>query len=57
MDNYEWNHGMSVKMGLYAVDPGDAQKTRRARASVATYAAIAEKGEIPSELAAKYPIK
>lgn len=57
MDNYEWNHGMSVKMGLYAVDPNDPQKTRTARSSVATFAAIASGGAIPPALAAKYPIE
>jgi beta-glucosidase/6-phospho-beta-glucosidase/beta-galactosidase len=57
MDNYEWNHGMSIKMGLYAVDPTDSQKRRKARSSVATFAAIAAAGEIPADLAAKYPVK
>jgi beta-galactosidase len=57
MDNYEWNHGMSIKMGLYAVDPADHSKQRRARSSVPTYAEIAAAGQIPSQLAAKYPLK
>jgi beta-glucosidase/6-phospho-beta-glucosidase/beta-galactosidase len=55
MDNYEWNHGMTVKMGLYAVDPTDASKTRRAKQSVATYGSIALDGKISPDLAAKYP--
>jgi beta-galactosidase len=55
MDNYEWNHGMNIKMGLYAMDVND--KTRTARSSVAPFAAIARAGEIPADLAAKYPIK
>jgi len=55
MDNYEWNHGMTVKMGLYGVDPTDASKTRHARASVATYGSIASAGKISGDLAAKYP--
>jgi beta-glucosidase/6-phospho-beta-glucosidase/beta-galactosidase len=57
MDNYEWNHGMTIKLGMYAVDPMDPQKTRKARNSVATYGAIAAAGQIPSSLAAKYPAK
>ena len=31
MDNYEWNHGMTMKLGLYAVDPLDHSKTRTPR--------------------------
>jgi beta-glucosidase/6-phospho-beta-glucosidase/beta-galactosidase len=57
MDNYEWNHGMTIKLGMYAVDPLDPQKTRRARNSVATYGTIAAAGQIPANLAAKYPAK
>jgi beta-glucosidase/6-phospho-beta-glucosidase/beta-galactosidase len=57
MDNYEWNHGMTIKMGMYAVDPMDAQKARKARGSVATYGAIAQAGQIPGALAGKYPAK
>jgi beta-glucosidase/6-phospho-beta-glucosidase/beta-galactosidase len=57
MDNYEWNHGMTIKLGLYAVDPMDPQKTRKARSSVATYGAIAAAGQVPPNLAAKYPAK
>lgn len=55
MDNYEWNHGMSVKMGLYGVDPTDSSKTRHARQSVATFKSIATAGKIPPDLASKYP--
>ena len=55
MDNYEWNHGMTFKMGLYAVDPGDASKKRVARPAVATYGSVAAAHAIPSDLAAKVP--
>ncbi len=57
MDNYEWNHGMSFALGLYAVDKNDPQKTRVPRTSVATYAKIATAGGIPPELAAQHPAK
>ena len=30
-DNYEWNHGMNIRMGLYAVDKDDPTKRRVAR--------------------------
>ena len=53
MDNYEWNHGMgALHMGLYAVDKADPTKTRKPRKTVATYATIAEAGEVPEDLSA-----
>jgi beta-galactosidase len=55
MDNYEWNHGMDVRMGLYAVDPADPKKARVARQGVAVFRAIADARAIPADLAAKYP--
>jgi beta-glucosidase/6-phospho-beta-glucosidase/beta-galactosidase len=57
MDNYEWNHGMHVKMGLYAVDPADPMKARTARSSVKTYAEIAAAHGVPPDLAAAHPAK
>lgn len=57
MDNYEWNHGMQLRFGLYAVDGKDPQKARTARAGVAPFAAIAGAGKVPSDLAAQYPAK
>ncbi len=29
VDNYEWNHGMSMKFGLYALDPTTKARTSR----------------------------
>jgi beta-galactosidase len=56
MDNYEWNHGMGrIRLGMYAVDPSDPQKTRRRRPSADVYARIVQAGEIPADLAAAYP--
>lgn len=55
MDNYEWNHGMDIRMGLYAVDKDDPQKARVPRQAVPAYAAIARAGAIPADLSAKYP--
>lgn len=39
VDNYEWNHGMSLKLGLYALDPNT--KARTIREVAKTYADIA----------------
>ena len=54
MDNYEWNHGMDMKFGLYAVG-SDAAKTRTARSAVATYGEIIKKGDVSAELLKKFP--
>lgn len=55
MDNYEWNHGMDVRMGLYAVDPLDPMKARVKRPAVEVYRQIAELNGVPKALAEKYP--
>jgi beta-glucosidase/6-phospho-beta-glucosidase/beta-galactosidase len=46
-DNYEWNHGMGIRMGLYAVDPADPMKRRVARRAVAVYGDIAASRRLP----------
>jgi beta-glucosidase/6-phospho-beta-glucosidase/beta-galactosidase len=43
MDNFEWNHGMNMRFGLYAVDDQSAAKTRTPRAAVEVFGAIAER--------------
>lgn len=55
MDNYEWNHGMTIHMGLYGVDAKDPQKVRHARKGVGAYHAVASAGRIPSDLIDRYP--
>jgi beta-glucosidase len=55
MDNYEWNHGMDIRMGLYAVDKSDPDKARKPRQTATAYGQIAEARRIPAELAGKYP--
>ena len=55
MDNYEWNHGMDMRIGLYAVSKDDPQKKRIPRSGVATYYTIASTRKIPFELQQKYP--
>lgn len=52
MDNYEWNHGMEMKFGLYAVDP--TTKARAMRDSGAVYAAISKARDVPASLEATY---
>jgi beta-glucosidase/6-phospho-beta-glucosidase/beta-galactosidase len=54
MDNYEWNHGMDWKFGLYQVDPADPKKKRVPRPLVDTYRQIAETRQIPKDLEAAY---
>jgi beta-glucosidase len=51
MDNYEWNHGMGMKFGLYAVD---ATKARSMRDSGVAYAAMSKARDVPASLEAKY---
>ncbi len=55
MDNYEWNHGMKIKMGLYAVDPADPKKARKPRRAVPAYGQIAQSQRIPKALSEQYP--
>ncbi|MCG3174212.1 MAG: Beta-glucosidase A [Myxococcota bacterium] len=55
MDNYEWNHGMNIRMGMYAVDKDDKSKKRTPRRNVAVYGSIAGTGGISKELQGKFP--
>ncbi len=41
VDNYEWNHGMAMRFGMYALDTDSADKTRTPTAMVAPYRAMA----------------
>ena len=56
MDNIEWNHGMDVDLGLYAVDPEDPTRVREARALVPTLAQITAANTVPDDLLETYPI-
>ena len=52
MDNYEWNHGMGMKFGLYAVDP--TSKARAMRDSGVVFAAMSKARDVPADLEATY---
>jgi beta-glucosidase/6-phospho-beta-glucosidase/beta-galactosidase len=52
MDNYEWNHGMGMKFGLYAVDATD--KSRAMRDAGVAYAAMSKARDVPAALEAQY---
>lgn len=54
MDNYEWNHGMDIRMGLYAVDKADPSKKRVARPAVAVYGQIAQSGTLDDTVVARW---
>jgi beta-galactosidase len=53
-DNYDWNQGMSIRMGLFGVN---ANKARFARKGVRVFRQIAEEREIPGRLQRLYPIR
>lgn len=55
MDNVEWNHGMNVRMGLYAVDADDPDKVRTPRQAVPYYAEIARTHTISTALQTQFP--
>jgi beta-galactosidase len=54
MDNYEWNHGMEVRMGLYAVDKNDPSKKRVPRRAVPIYGTIARHRVLPFSYIERY---
>jgi beta-galactosidase len=54
MDNYEWNHGMEVRMGLYAVDKNDPSKKRVARRAVPIFGTIARHRVLPFSYLERY---
>lgn len=54
MDNYEWNHGMGMKFGLYAVGT-DAAKTRTPRSAVTTYREITRARDVSAGLLERFP--
>lgn len=56
MDNYEWNHGMGLKFGLFEVDPADGTKTRVARPVHGLYRRVVEHGGLPEDLRARFPV-
>lgn len=55
MDNYEWNHGMGMRFGLYAVEKDDPQKLRTARKMAEVYGEIAKQKVISAELQTRFP--
>lgn len=54
LDNYEWNHGMAMRFGLYAVGT-DAQKTRTPRSAVQAYREITKARDVTPALKQRYP--
>jgi beta-glucosidase len=54
VDNYEWNHGMDVRMGLFAVDKGDPAKRRTARKGADVFAQIAGSHTLSDALVHEY---
>jgi beta-glucosidase/6-phospho-beta-glucosidase/beta-galactosidase len=56
MDNFEWNHGMNVPLGLYQVNPDDPAKDRVPRETVAALGTIAASNGIPLDMAERYPV-
>ncbi len=55
VDNYEWNHGMSMRFGMFAVDETQATKPRTARPIAGVYQRIAKANRIPDDLQQAYP--
>jgi len=55
-DNFEWNRGMGVPLGLYHVSPDDPEKQRTPRETVDVLSTIAGHGLIPPELSERYPV-
>ena len=54
VDNYEWNHGMKLRFGLFTWDDKDPKKARIPRAGVTTFQSIAKSGMLTVEMLKKY---
>lgn len=52
MDNYEWNHGMNMKFGLYAVHPQTKERALRDAGEV--FAEISKTRDVTADLEKKY---
>ncbi len=55
VDNYEWNHGMSMRFGLYQLEP-DSKKTRTPREAVDIYRQVIAAGGLSADLLSRYPL-
>jgi beta-galactosidase len=53
-DNFEWNHGMNIRMGLYGVSKDDPMKRRTPRRAVAVFEQIARWHLLPDALVDQY---
>lgn len=56
VDNYEWNHGMGLRFGLYAVEPDDPTKARTLRPFARHYGRISLANGLPADLVDDHPI-
>ncbi len=54
-DNFEWNHGMDIRMGLWGVDKDDPTKERVERVGAGTYKQVTDGNTLPKALLDKYP--
>jgi beta-glucosidase/6-phospho-beta-glucosidase/beta-galactosidase len=54
MDNYEWNHGMDLRMGLFAVDKNDPAKQRTPRKGADVFGQIAGSRVLSDALIREY---
>jgi beta-galactosidase len=54
IDNYEWNHGLNMRFGMFAYNPKDPLKTRIERSAVPIFKQIASLNAIPHNLIIQY---
>lgn len=55
IDNFEWNHGMDMRFGLFAVDKSDPTKARTERPGADVLRQIAAANDVPAKIVEKYP--